>query len=131
MSKKVLIIEDDRSAARLAEYTLEQAGYEVITAYDGFDGLDKAVTEGPDLIILDVMLPGLDGYEVCHQLRQKSETATLPILMISAKARDDDRDIGLRVGADDYMAKPVDPSVIIQKVGDLLSNAGNIVYDES
>lgn len=130
MSKKVLIIEDDLSAARLTEYTLEQAGYEVITAYDGFDGLDKAVTECPDLIILDVMLPGLDGYEVCRQLRQESETATLPILIISAKARDDDRDIGLRVGADAYIAKPVDPSVIIQKVEDILSNTGNIVYYE-
>jgi len=122
MAKNILIIEDDRSAARLAQYTLQQVGYEVSLAYDGFEGLNKAIADRPDLIILDVMLPGLDGYEVCHRLRERTETAALPVLMISAKVRDEDRDIGIKVGADGYLAKPVEPSVILEKVESLLSH---------
>lgn len=122
MAKNILIIEDDRSAARLAQYTLQQVGYEVSLAYDGFEGLNKAIADRPDLIILDVMLPGLDGYEVCHRLRERNETAALPVLMISAKVRDEDRDIGIKVGADGYLAKPVEPSVMLEKVESLLSH---------
>ena len=121
MPKKILIIEDDRSAARLAQYTIQQAGYDVVIAYDGYEGLEKTLHEHPDLIILDIMLPGLDGYEVCHRLRAEPETITLPILMISAKAREEDRNIGLKVGADDYLAKPVEPSLMLAKIEELLS----------
>ena len=131
MAKRILIIEDDRSTVRLTEYTLQQAEYEVITAPDGFEGLRKAVSEHPDLIILDVMLPGLDGYEVCHRLRQKPETANLPILMVSAKARQNDKDVGLKMGADAYLAKPVDPSEILAKVEALLAGTSKVVYGES
>ena len=131
MPERILIIEDDRSTARLTEYTLQQVGYEVGIASDGFEGLRKALGEHPDLIILDVMLPGLDGYEICHRLRQKAETANLPILMISAKARKDDKDVGLQVGADEYLTKPVDPSEILARVQALLADKGRIVYGES
>ncbi len=131
MSKRILIIEDDRSAARLAEYALRQAGYEAFTAYDGFEGLSRAVAEHPDLIILDIMLPGLDGYEVCHRLRERADTAVLPILMISAKAREEDRNIGLKVGADDYLAKPVEPSTMIAKVEALLTGSGEVVLEKA
>lgn len=127
MPKKILIIEDDRSAARLAQYTIQQAGYDVIIAYDGYEGLEKTLNEHPDLVILDIMLPGLDGYEVCHRLRAEPETITLPILMISAKAREEDRNIGLKVGADDYLAKPVEPSVMLAKIAELLAGKGNQV----
>ena len=121
MNKRILVIEDDVNALRLLEYTLEQEGYQVLTATNGLEGLKKAQDEHPDLIILDIMLPGLDGYEICHRLRQKPENATLPILMLSAKARQDDRNIGLRMGADDYLTKPADPSVIVTKVEALLA----------
>ena len=131
MAKKILIIEDDRNSTRLAEYTLQQAGYEIITASEGIEGLRKALAEHPDLIILDIMLPGLDGYEVCHRLRQKPETATLPILMISAKAHQEDKDTGFRAGADDYLTKPVDPLEMLAKVNALLSGTSRIVYGES
>jgi len=131
MNKKILIIEDDPSALRLIGYTLEKKGYQIITASDGLEGLRKAREEHPDLIILDVMLPGLDGYEVCHQLRQKPETATLPILMISAKAHQDDKDIALRVGADDYLTKPVEPSTIVARVESLLTSTSQFIYEES
>jgi DNA-binding response OmpR family regulator len=129
MPKKILIIEDDRSAARLAQYTIQQAGYDVILAYDGYEGLEKTLNEHPDLVILDIMLPGLDGYEVCHRLRAEPETITLPILMISAKAREEDRNIGLKVGADDYLAKPVEPSVMLAKIAELLTGKGNQVIN--
>jgi len=121
MNKRILVIEDDVNALRLLEYTLEQGGYQVLTATNGLEGLKKAQDEHPDLIILDIMLPGLDGYEICHRLRQKPENVTLPILMLSAKARQDDRNIGLRMGADDYLTKPADPSVIVTKVEALLT----------
>ena len=122
MNKKILVIEDNPGILRLMVYTLEGKGYQVITASDGLEGLRKARDEHPGLIILDVMLPGLDGYEVCHQLRQKPETATLPILMLSAKAHQDDKEIGLKAGADYYLIKPVSPSVIVAKVETLLTS---------
>jgi DNA-binding response OmpR family regulator len=122
MSKKILVVEDDPSALRLAEYALSQEGYQVITASDGLEGLKKARNEHPDLVILDVMLPGLDGYEVCQQLRHEPETAKLTILMLSAKAREIDQDTGLKMGADAYLAKPSDPSAIVDKVKALLAS---------
>lgn len=129
MPKKILIIEDDRSAARLAQYALQQAGYDVTVAYDGYEGLEKTLHEHPDLIILDIMLPGIDGYEICHRLRAEPETIALPILIISAKAREEDRNIGLKVGADDYLAKPVEPSVMLAKIEELLSEKGSEVVN--
>ena len=131
MNKKILVIDDNPGSMRLTGYTLEKKGYQIITASDGLEGLRKAREEHPDLIILDVMLPGLDGYEVCHQLRQKPETATLPILMISAKAHQDDKDIALRVGADDYLTKPVEPSTIVARVESLLTSTSQFIYEES
>ncbi len=122
MNRKILVVEDDPSALRLVVYTLEQEGYQVITASDGLEGVRKARDEHPDLIILDIMLPGLDGYEVCQQLRKEPETAKFPILMLSAKAREIDKDTGLKIGADDYLAKPADPSTIVAKVKALLAS---------
>jgi len=122
MNKKILVIEDDPNALRFIEYTLEQEGYQVSSAKDGLEGIKKVQDKHPDLIILDIMLPGLDGYEVCRQLRQKPETSLLPILMLSAKARQDDRNIGLKMGADEYLTKPADPSTIVEKVKTLLAS---------
>jgi len=127
MNEKILVIDDDPNALRFIEYTLEQEGYQVLLAKDGLEGIKKARDEHPSLIVLDVMLPGLDGYALCQQLRQKPETSLLPILMLSAKARQGDKDIGLRMGADDYLTKPADPSVIIAKVKDLLAGTSQII----
>lgn len=131
MNKKILVIEDDSAALRLIGYTLEQEGYRVLSAENGLEGFKKARDECPDLIILDIMLPGLDGYEICHRLHQKPETANLPILMISAKARQDDKEIGLKMGAANYLTKPVDPSEILAEVETLLADTGKIVYRQS
>ncbi|MCJ7516011.1 MAG: response regulator [Dehalococcoidia bacterium] len=131
MSKKILIIEDDPGTTRFLVYTLEQQGYKVLSVADGLEGLKKAQDEHPDLIILDVMLPGMDGYEVCHRLRQKSETLTVPVLMVSGRARQDDKNIGIRMGADIYLSKPVDPETILAKVEALLAGVDKIVNVES
>jgi len=131
MSKMILVVEDDPNSSMFVQYTLEQEGYQVVSVKNGLDGLKKAEDEHPDLIILDVMLPGLDGYEVCSRLRLKPETTNLPILMFSAKTRQDDKDAGLRVGANDYLGKPADPSEIRAKVAAVLGNASKIVYGQS
>ena len=131
MNKKILVIEDDPNSVRFIEYTLEQEGYQVSSAKDGLEGLKKARDERPDLIILDIMLPGLDGYDVCHQLRQEPETAALPILMLSARARQDDKDIGLKMGANDYLAKPADPSIIVDRVEALLAERSQAAHQEA
>ena len=120
MNKKILVIEDDPSSLRLTQYTLKQQGYEVITAPNGLEGLRKAQSEEPDLVILDIMLPGIDGFEICHHLRAEAQTTQLPILMLSAKAQEVDKDIGLKVGADDYITKPALPSEIVSAVESLL-----------
>ena len=121
MNKKILVIEDDPSALRFIEYTLQQEGYPVLTASNGLEGLRKAKTEEPDLIVLDIMLPGMDGFEICHRLRLEPQTAQLPVLMLSAKAQEVDKATGLKVGADDYVTKPADPSEIISRVERLLA----------
>jgi len=121
MDKKILVIEDDPIALRFARYTLQQEGYQVITAPNGLEGLSKAKAEYPDLIILDIMLPGVDGFELCHRLRVATQTAQIPILMLTAKAQESDRQTGLRVGADDYLIKPVHPSEIVNRVNALIA----------
>ena len=121
MNKKILVIEDDPIALRLIQYTLQHEGYQVLTALNGLEGMRKAENEEPDLIILDIMLPGIDGFEVCHRLRAEPQTAQMPILMLSAKAQEIDKATGVKVGADDYLAKPADPSEIVSRVENLLA----------
>lgn len=101
-------------------HILEREGYEVISATNGLFGLRKAREENPSLLILDVMLPGLDGFEVCHRLRQDPATLKLPIIMLSAKGQDTDKATGLRVGANEFFSKPVDRLVLLGKITDLL-----------
>ncbi len=120
MNEKILVVEDDPSTLRFLQYTLEVDGYQVLMASNGLQGLRKARTEVPDLVILDVMLPGMDGFDICHRLRGQPETAHLPILMFSAKAQEIDRDTGLNLGANDYIIKPADSSKILRQVRRLL-----------
>ena len=121
MNSKILVVEDDPGALRLISYTLQAEGYEVITATNGLQGLRKAQNDKPDLVVLDVMLPGIDGFEICHRLRADPGTARLPIMMLSAKARETDKTTGLNVGADDYLTKPADPSDIVSHIKALLA----------
>ena len=121
ISKRILIVEDNPSVLRATSYILEKEGYEVLTAVDGLEGLRMAKDDNPDLLILDVMLPGIDGFEICHSLRAESQTAHLPILMFSAKGQETDKATGLKVGADEYITKPVAREVLLEKVTTWLS----------
>jgi len=118
MSKKVLIVDDEPSIVTLLEYNLKQAGFAVITANDGEEGLQKAILEQPDLIILDLMLPKMDGIEVCKQLRQQK--IMVPILMLTAKDDEFDKVLGLELGADDYMTKPFSPREVVARMKAIL-----------
>ena len=120
-NKKILITEDDPSFMRFLAYLLGKEGYEVISASNGLEGLVKAQEEKPDILILDVMLPGMDGFEVCSRLRSEPQTARLPILMLSAKGQDADRATGLKVGADVYLNKPVERSLLLSTIESLLA----------
>jgi DNA-binding response OmpR family regulator len=121
MAKKILVIEDDPATSRLVDYSLRHEGYDVVTAFNGLEGIRKATGKAPDLVILDVMLPGMDGFEICHRLRANAATAQLPILMFSAKALEIDKTTGRKVGADDYLSKPAAPAEIVSRVGNLLA----------
>jgi DNA-binding response OmpR family regulator len=124
MPSKILVIEDDPGALKLAADALQQEGYQVLTATNGVEGLKRAQEEEPDLLILDVLLPGMDGFELCHRLKNAPTTAKLPILILSAKSRESDRKMGLAVGADQYLAKPTGPAELVSNVGRLLKGKG-------
>ena len=123
MGKKILVIEDDPGSRRLTEFTLKREGYEVLTAGNGLEGLNRINRDQPDLVILDVMLPGIDGYEIARRIRSQPETEKLPILMLSGKVRAEDKTTGLQVGANDYLSKPASPALIVQKVAALLGDS--------
>jgi two-component system response regulator VicR len=101
--KKILVVEDEKSISDIIKFNLEKEGFEVLTAYDGEEAVNKARTSDPDMILLDVMLPKIDGFTVCKQVR---ETSTVPIIMLTAKEEEVDKVLGLELGADDYMTKP-------------------------
>jgi two-component system response regulator ResD len=114
---KILVIEDEASIIQLVRLYLEEAGYTVIAAHNGIAGLEAHATAPPDLIILDLMLPGLDGYEVCKRIRATSQT---PILILTARRTEDDRVLGLDLGADDYLTKPFSPRELVSRVRAIL-----------
>jgi two-component system alkaline phosphatase synthesis response regulator PhoP len=116
----VLIIDDEEDLIELVRYNLNKEGFEVIGACDGESGLSQAVQKKPDAIIIDLMLPGMDGLEVCHLLRTKSETMYIPIIMLTAKASESDRIVGLELGADDYVTKPFSPRELAARIKALL-----------
>jgi two-component system phosphate regulon response regulator PhoB len=119
--QKILIVDDEPEAIELIEFNLKQAGYEVATAADGAEALKKARELLPGLVILDLMLPEMDGLEVCKILRREPATATMPILMLTAKAAEIDRVLGLELGADDYLTKPFSPRELVLRVKKILS----------
>lgn len=122
---KILIIEDEPPISEVLTYNLEREGYKVQTAFDGREGLRAAQTQRPDLVILDLMLPGLSGLDVCRELRANSATAALPIIMLTAKAEETDQVVGFAMGADDYVTKPFSVKVLLQRVGAILRRASS------
>ena len=121
MSEKVLVVDDDPGIVRLMERFLEREGYEVITATNGLQALKAAKDEQLELIILDLMLPGVDGFEVCHRLRDEPNTSGVPIVMVSGKAEERDKEAAAEAGADAYLIKSADPSELHDQVKELLS----------
>ncbi|ASE33921.1 response regulator transcription factor [Mammaliicoccus sciuri] len=124
MSQKVLVVDDEQSIVTLLKYNIEQAGYQVIVAYDGVQALEKVNEEKPDLVVLDVMLPEKDGIEVCKTIR--SDKNQVPILMLTAKDDEFDRVLGLELGADDYMTKPFSPREVVARVKAILRRVGQV-----
>jgi len=112
----VLIIDDEKDVIELVRYNLEKSGFEVFAARDGESGLKAASASPPDAIILDVMMPGLDGLGVCKRLREEPRTARIPIILLTAKAGEADRVVGLELGADDYVVKPFSPRELVARV---------------
>jgi phosphate regulon transcriptional regulator PhoB len=119
-AQKILVVEDEPDIRKLVQYNLAQERFNVLEAEDGEQALKLLQHERPNLVILDLMLPGLSGMELCKLLKQRSETAELPILMLTAKAGEADRIVGLEMGADDYLAKPFSPREMVARVRAIL-----------
>src|SRR6185436_3856974 len=117
---KILVVDDEPDAVELIEFNLKAAGYEVVTAADGAEALKKSRQVNPDLVLLDLMLPEVDGLEVCKLLRRDPATSGIPIIMVTAKAAEIDRVLGLELGADDYVTKPFSPRELVLRVKSLL-----------
>jgi phosphate regulon transcriptional regulator PhoB len=113
---KILIVEDDRDIVEMVEYNLKQEGYTAVHAFNGEKGIELAGKEKPDLIILDLMLPAIDGFEVCKRLKQQQSTSAVPIIILSAKSRETDKVVGLELGADDYVTKPFSPRELLARI---------------
>ena len=120
MAKKILIIDDEAELVDLVKIRLEAAGYEVLKAFDGREGLDKAKLEKPDLILLDIMMPKMDGYKVCGLLKMDARYQKIPIVLFSAKAQKEDAQLAKEVGADLYITKPFEASVLLAKIKEFL-----------
>lgn len=118
--RKILIVEDEQDILQLVKHYLEKEGFRSVTALNGLDALKKVKEEKPDLIILDLMLPEMDGLEVCKRVRSTPDTAMLPIIMLTAKAEESDTIVGLELGADDYVTKPFSPKALVARVKALL-----------
>lgn len=118
--KRVLIVDDERDLVETISFRLEAAGYEVLSAYDGQEGLEKARDEKPDLILLDVMMPKMDGYQVCRFLKFDEDFKNIPIVMLTARGQESDKNTGAGVGADAYITKPFDSASLLLKIKELL-----------
>lgn len=133
---QILIVEDDRSLAEVLEYNLRQDGYQTAVANDGQDGLRQARLKAPDLVLLDLMLPMVDGLEVCRRLRADPVTRNMLVLMLTAKAEETDEVVGFSVGTDDYVSKPFSVKVLLERIRALLrrregsENDGNVMVSQ-
>lgn len=120
MTKTVLVVDDEKDIRDLIAYNLSKEGFAVLTAADGKEALDKLAQTRAHVIVLDVMMPGMDGYEVCRTIRANDATATIPVLFLTARSAEADEIIGLELGADDFIQKPVSPRVLVARVKSIL-----------
>lgn len=130
MAETILIVEDEKDIAKMVDYNLKKEGYKTLIATDGEDAIDAATTKLPDLILLDLMLPGLGGLEVCKELKAERKTQGIPIIMLTAKSQESDKVVGLELGADDYVTKPFSPRELIARFLErICDHATNIAED--
>lgn len=120
--KKILLVDDEQDMVYAVKMQLEASGFKVLTAQDGQEGLDKARKENPDLIILDLMLPRIDGYKVCRMLKFDEKYKNIPVIIYTARAQEADEKLGYEVGANAYMTKPFDPRKLLAKINELLNS---------
>jgi len=125
MSKTILIVDDEAYIVTSLEYVMQSAGFEVAVAYDGEEALEKVAETAPALVILDLMMPKLDGFEVCEKIRQNPLWKDIRIIILTAKGRDIERKKGMSLGADDYMTKPFSTRDILNRVKELLAESEN------
>jgi len=114
--KRILIIDDEPDFARVVQLRLEAAGYEVLAAFDGMQGVSFAHKEKPDLIILDIMMPAMHGHRVCEALKKSSKTWTIPIIFLTAKGSKEDEEMAYKLGAEHFLTKPYDPQVLLETI---------------
>ena len=125
MSKgKILVVDDEINITQILEFSIGSEGYQVITASNGEEAIDVAKREQPNLIILDIMMPKIDGYEACRIIKANPLTKNIPVILLTAKGRDIDKRLGYEVGATDYIIKPFSPTQLIERIQELLVNAG-------
>ena len=116
MASKIMVVDDETYIVELVKFNLEKEGFQVIVAYDGLSAMELVESETPDLIILDIMLPNMDGLEVCQALKRDSNYQSIPIIMLTARAEEIDTVLGLELGADDYIKKPFSPRELVARV---------------
>lgn len=116
MANTILLVEDDEDIRQLLTFTFEAAGFDVITRSDGQEGLDAAIAEIPDVVILDIMLPSMSGLDICKMLKRNADTESIPVIMLTARGEEVDRVVGLELGADDYVVKPFSPRELVLRV---------------
>ena len=125
---RILVVDDEVYIVHILDFSLGMEGYEVVTALDGEQALEKVAQQKPDLIVLDIMMPKLDGYETCKALKSREETRDIPVILLSAKGRNVDQKTGFEVGADDYITKPFSPRKLVERINAILgqSNSSDI-----
>ena len=122
---KILVVDDEIYIVHILDFSLGMEGYEVLTALDGEQAIEKAHAEKPDLIVLDIMMPKLDGYETCKALKGDPATREIPVILLSAKGRNVDQKIGFEVGADDYITKPFSPRKLVERINAILGQTSS------
>jgi len=124
-SGKILVVDDEIYIVHILDFSLGMEGYDVITALDGEQAIEKARNEKPDLIVLDIMMPKLDGYETCKMLKADDATRDIPVILLSAKGRNVDQKVGFEVGADDYITKPFSPRKLVERINAILGQTSS------
>ena len=117
---RILVVDDEIYIVHILDFSLGMEGYEVVTALDGEQALERVAEQKPDLIVLDIMMPKLDGYETCKALKSQADTRDIPVILLSAKGRNVDQKTGFEVGADDYITKPFSPRKLVERINAIL-----------